>query len=316
MNYLVVRPRIEEGALKLIFVVGPVSEKPKSMFVVPKWDNWRVRDLWSSVCNHGMCSLWKINWSNCQYWCCVATSESEREYRLRSQGGSKGDRQRWGFQREHDGTDRKIGGLNKGWASCDQGEDGQSDGLSQWCWTTQEVVVLLWSRHPTGQICSPVPKTYKRQQSLKTHSPVPPVLTCLQMLRIQYHWTLWKDANITRKVHPTVQMLQHLWTLPRQPSRTGKWVLFWSSKAICHDHVLHLLWQLPLVRYLYILHQFPLTPMPVSPRWPHIRQSIRDSINIPSQQQLECLLLHLQRYTWTQSPNELRPHKQPYHTVP
>jgi hypothetical protein len=45
MNYLAVRPKIEEGESKLIFVVGSVSEKPKSMFAVPKWDNRRVRNL-------------------------------------------------------------------------------------------------------------------------------------------------------------------------------------------------------------------------------------------------------------------------------
>jgi hypothetical protein len=147
-----------------------VSEKPKSMFVVPKWDNRCVRDLWSSVCNNGMCSLWKINWSNCQYWCCVATSENEREYRLHSQGGSKDDWQCWGFQREHDGTDRKIRGLNKG------GElhairarmANWTDSLNG-ARTRQDVAVLLWSRRPTGRICSPVPKTYKWHSNLSNH---------------------------------------------------------------------------------------------------------------------------------------------------
>jgi hypothetical protein len=153
------------------YICGRASvRKAKEHVCCAKWDNRRVHDLWSSVCNHGMCLLWKINWSNCQDWCCVATSESEREYRLRSQGGSKDDWQHWGFQREHDGTDRKIRGLNKG------GElhairvrmANRTDSFND-ARTRQDVTVQLWSRCPTGRICSLVPETYKRHSNLSKH---------------------------------------------------------------------------------------------------------------------------------------------------
>jgi hypothetical protein len=201
MNYLRVRPRIEEVS-KLIFVVGPVSEKWKSMFNVPKWDNWCIPDLWSSVCNHEYVCYEKQTDQT------VGTDAAWQQVKVRENTHSV-------CKVEPKMTD-SVGAFRGSMM-------GQTEKLADWTREGELFPIRVRMANRMDSLNGAGSRQYvsvslRSRCTYKWHIDTFADTTCIDLSSNTAEATpcskLWRDANITRRMHPTVQMLQHLWTLP------------------------------------------------------------------------------------------------------